>query len=67
MTEEREDHVAIADEMKRTGGGFISALAAAIIRADDDNLDRIKRAFPEYWLVYKTRAAIRREKQRGEE
>lgn len=38
--------------MKRYGGGFVRALADAAILADDDNLSRLKAAWPEYWLKY---------------
>ena len=34
------------------GGSFVSALGEAAKRADNDNLNRIKTAFPEYWQLY---------------
>ena len=43
----------IIDTMRSHGGGFASALAVAAMRADHDNLARIKRAFPEYWTNYR--------------
>ncbi len=38
--------------MKTYGGGFVQALAVTIERADDENLARIKRTWPEYWAMY---------------
>lgn len=38
--------------MIRYGGGFVRALGEAASRADDENLERIKQAFPEYWSNY---------------
>jgi len=34
------------------GGSFVRALGLAALRADSDNLERIKTAFPEYWKKY---------------
>ena len=38
--------------MRKYGGSFVKALAEAALRADDDNLRRIKTAWPEYWAKY---------------
>jgi hypothetical protein len=38
--------------MLRYGGSFVKALAAAALAADEDNLNRIKRTWPEYWERY---------------
>lgn len=38
--------------MRSYGGSFVQALAEAAVRADETNLERIKTAFPEYWLQY---------------
>ena len=38
--------------MRSHGGSFESALAKAAAYADDDNLCRIKAAWPEYWAKY---------------
>lgn len=38
--------------MSRFGGGFASTLAQAFLRADDDNFQRLKNAFPEMWEMY---------------
>lgn len=34
------------------GGSFVKALGEAAIRADGDNLQRIKATWPEYWAEY---------------
>jgi len=39
--------------MKKYGGGFAKALANAAACADETNLNRIKAAFPDFWLDYK--------------
>ena len=38
--------------MLRYGGGFVSHLAEAMIRADSSNLDKIATAWPEYINKY---------------
>ncbi len=38
--------------MRRYGGGFVSKLGDALLRADLDNARRIRDAFPEYWEKY---------------
>lgn len=38
--------------MKTCGGSFVQALGEAATRADNENLARIKAAFPEYWARY---------------
>ena len=40
------------EAMERYGGSFVVALAQAAHRADKNNLERIKVAFPEYWQQY---------------
>jgi len=42
----------IAQQMIRYGGSFVGALGEAVIRADSDNLRRLREAFPEYWEEY---------------
>jgi len=42
----------VATAMEMFGGGFVKALSKALIRADSDNTQRIKKAFPEYWAKY---------------
>lgn len=39
--------------MQRWGGSFVQALAGAALRADSDNLARLKAAWPEYWTKYR--------------
>jgi hypothetical protein len=34
------------------GGSFVKALGEAALRADGDNLQKIKAAFGEYWAEY---------------
>lgn len=46
-----EDSATI-EAMLRYGGSFVQALAEAARRADDDNFERIKKAWPEYWQRY---------------
>jgi hypothetical protein len=48
----------VVEMMQRYGGGFVQALAAACARADDQNLLRIKGAFPEYWERYAALAEL---------
>lgn len=38
--------------MARNGGSFVKALATAFRHADSVNFQRLKMAFPEYWLEY---------------
>ena len=44
--------VDVIEALEQLGGGFVSALGAAARRADEDNLRRIKQAWPEYWARY---------------
>jgi hypothetical protein len=56
----------IIDEMERTGGGYVKALAGAYRRADDDNRRLLQPAFDKYRDEYAQRAAERRRsKQQG--
>lgn len=43
--------------MELHGGSFASHLAVACTYADDENLARIKRAFPDMWANYTAWAA----------
>ena len=49
MTQE-EYYVALS--MKRWGGSFVQSLAECFFLADDNNITRLKNAFPEYWTQY---------------
>lgn len=44
--------VVTIEAMISYGGSFVRALGEAARRADDDNLLKIKTAFPEYWEKY---------------
>ena len=52
----------VIETMRKYGGGFASALAVAASHADDDNLVRLKRAFPDYWQVFESMAASKKSK-----
>ncbi len=43
---------AVATAMQRFGGGFAQALAMAMLRADAENLAKLRAAFPELWEEY---------------
>jgi hypothetical protein len=43
------DDYLVLQAMRKDGGSFVRALAAAATCADSDNLARIKAAWPEYW------------------
>ena len=53
MKKEIEDKYIVANAMINYGGGFVSNLGEALLRADLHNTERIKKAFPEYWEKYK--------------
>ena len=59
MSEVTDYDVIVA--MDKSGGGFAKALAGAARRADSHNLDRIKRAFPDYWEQYTLLAGLEKE------
>jgi hypothetical protein len=42
----------VINNMMSYGGSFVKSLAAAALRADPDNLRRIREAWPEYWFKY---------------
>ena len=52
----------IVQAMERYGGSFIQALAVLSHRADEDNLRRIKAAWPEYWQQYSEMAELSRKR-----
>lgn len=49
---------ATAEAMQRHGGGFVKALGAALMRADPQNREKIREAFPEYWQQYRSIAEM---------
>ena len=48
----RDEILKITTNMKRFGGGFISALSEAINKADSENLKKLQNAFPEEFEKY---------------
>lgn len=54
--------IKVIEAMETMGGGFVSRLAMAWMRADDDNHERLRSAFPEYWEQYAELARRDREK-----
>ena len=42
----------ITDNMKRFGGGFIKALSEAIVKADEQNLEKLSKSFSEEFDKY---------------
>ena len=46
------EDIKIVEAMLKYGGGFANALAKAAMRADKDNLKRIKQGWPELWDEY---------------
>ena len=49
-----DEKIVVAEAMEKFGGGFVKALGTALFRADANNTQRIKDAFPFYWDKYKT-------------
>lgn len=56
---DKHDHE-VVEMMARYGGGFVKTLSACFFHADDDNVRRLKVAFPEYWSQYEELADMRR-------
>lgn len=46
------DDFKVIEMMRQYGGSFVKALGLAARYADPDNLERIKKAWPEYWQKY---------------
>jgi len=44
--------IGVINAMRKRGGSFVKALAETYVLADPDNRERIKDAFPEYWMRY---------------
>ncbi len=49
---DREESRIVAEAMVKFGGGFVSALGAALQKADGGNQARIKAGFPDVWSSY---------------
>lgn len=47
-----DEAVIVAENMKQHGGHFVKYLSKAILAADNNNLEKIKSAWPEYWNEY---------------
>jgi len=54
----------VLSAMQYHGGSFVQALAVAWFRADEENVARLKAAFPELWQEYADLAARTREEFR---
>ena len=54
--------------MKQFGGGFVKALADAMAQADHANVEKIKKAWPEYMAQYEAMGQkLREAKEKNEE
>ena len=49
---DHDEKLHVQEAMNRYGGGFVSTLGDALLRADGNNTQRIYDAFPEYWQKY---------------
>ena len=47
-----DEKLKVAENMKCYGGSFVQALSVAILAADNENLKKIKKTWPEYWDKY---------------
>ena len=52
ITTTKEEQIVLTN-MQKYGGGFVKALAGAFIRADRNNFNKLRNAFPDYWKEYK--------------
>ena len=50
---DHDEKIYVANKMTDYGGGFVQTLGMLIFKADYINLEKIKKAFPEYWEQYK--------------
>lgn len=62
---DQEDYTVMVS-MKTYGGKFVRALGNAISLADEQNLARLKAAFPELWKSYAEMAELQA-KRKGEQ
>jgi len=53
----------VVDAMRTYGGSFVQAIASAFFRADRDNQQIIKAAWPEIWAEYADMARLRAERE----
>ncbi len=49
----KDEKLEVAEAMIKYGGSFVKALGQALMLADNENAQRIKIAFKEYWEKYK--------------
>lgn len=56
------DDYEITGAMMRFGGSFVRTLGELARRADPENLNRLKAAFPEFWSEYTDVALMRRQR-----
>lgn len=47
-----EEYMSVAIAMQERGGSFVKALGNALMRADAQNREKIRRTFSEYWKEY---------------
>ena len=48
----RKELLIVAGNMVRFGGSFVESLGQALFQADEENAEKIKKAFPGYWKQY---------------
>ncbi len=51
-----DEEMKIVETMHAYGGSFVKALALCFDRADENNFEKLKTAFPEYWNQYRRMA-----------
>ena len=59
------DRIEIGHAMIRYGGSFVSALGKALLHADENNTNRIRHAFPDYWKQYQGMAKMDKKGQKA--
>lgn len=47
-----EEEFEIVETMEKYGGSFVQALSMCFKKADSNNFQKLKRAFPDYWNEY---------------
>lgn len=47
-----EEAAIVSENMQKYGGGFASALGYTLVKADIQNIIRIKNSWPELWEKY---------------
>jgi len=47
-----EEEFAVVENMACFGGSFVKALAECFHKADRENFEKLKTAFPNYWKQY---------------